>query len=457
MTATNNRWAIVAMVIAVLATSGLAGTDQFTFASSSFVASKGFDDAVVGARIQSDGTIVIAVNVGTGGSKTFKIDEACGAVVRLSPDGTRVLSARAAAPEVKDLAVDSTDNIYVAAGEAGVVKIAPKGDRVIWTRKVGTCLRIDAAADGHTASIADEQIHILGPAGKKIGQAKGSHYTCDVAIDAKSKTAIFTGFRNAKAFDGKKTYPVQICYIRGLSYDGARKWTNYEWSTDRKSDRFLNKPTNNMADSRGDRCTIGKDGKLYVTFQVAGGNHVFRYSPTNIMEKVKLAGGDKYHQFYNSRAEHKCFFARYDAGTGKFLAGQQFCGRLSSGRANYVATKTGEITADEKGRVYVVGRAASGLPLTMNPDGNDYTGGGFILVMSADLKTRLLVTRTAGGKGAPHALDARTINGKTRAVFGGSGMLEGMFTKNAIQTKPCDPGAGKKDPKDGFFAVIEKQ
>jgi len=175
------------------------------------------------------------------------------------------------------------------------------------------------------------------------------------------------------------------------------------------------------------------------------------------MKKVKLAGGDKYHQFYNSRAEHKCFFARYEPATGKFLAGQQFCGRLSSGRANYVATKTGEITADESGRVYVVGRAASGLPLTMNPDGNDYTGGGFILVMSPDLKTRLLVTRTAGGKGAPHAADARTINGKTRAVFGGSGMVEGMFTKNAIQPKHADAPTDKKDPKDGFFAVIEKQ
>ena len=29
-------------------------------------------------------------------------------------------------------------------------------------------------------------------------------------------------------------------------------------------ERFLNKPTNNMADSRGDRCAIGRDGKLYV-------------------------------------------------------------------------------------------------------------------------------------------------------------------------------------------------
>ncbi|MDP6635727.1 MAG: hypothetical protein QGG42_12570 [Phycisphaerae bacterium] len=457
MTTSGIRWITAIVLLVSAAGSGVIEAGEYKFASSSFVASKEFDDAVVGARIQSDGAIVIAVNVGEGGEKNFQISKAGGAIVRLNADGTKVISAKTVAAGIKDMAIDDADNIYVAAGAGGALKLSPKGDRIVRTSKIGDCSRIDAAVDGCVAAIADKQIHVFDSKGEKIGQAKGSHYTCDVAIDSKSRTVVFTGFRNARAFDGKKTYPVQICYIRGLSYDGTRKWTNYEWSTDRKSDRFLNKPTNNMADSRGDRCTIGKDGKLYVTFQVAGGNHIFRYSPTNIMEKVKLAGGDKYHQFYNSRAEHKCFFARYQPNTGKFLAGQQFCGRLSSGRANYVATKTGEITADESGRVYIVGRAASGLPLTMKPDGQEYTGGGFILVMSPDLKTRLLVTRTSAGKGAPHAADVRTINGKTRAVFGGGGMVEGMFIKNAIQPKPADNAQGKKDPKDAFFAVIEKQ
>ncbi len=267
---------------------------------------------------------------------------------------------------------------------------------------------------------------------------------------------IQTGFRNAHVFDGKKKYPVQICYIRGHAYDGSLKWSNYDWSTDRESDRFLNKPTNNMADSRGDRCSIGRDGKLYVTFQVAGGNHLFRYHPRDIMKKVDLVGGDNYHKFHNSRAEHKCFFARFEAATGDYLLGQQFCGRLSSGRANYAATKHGDITADAQGRVYIVGRAASGLPLNVNPTGGEYTAGGFLLVMSPDLKTRLVCTRTCDGKGSPHAVDVRTIAGQTRAVFAGSGMIDGMFVTNAIQPKSGDASGEKEDPKDGFFAVIKK-
>jgi hypothetical protein len=276
-----------------------------------------------------------------------------------------------------------------------------------------------------------------------------------VCVDSDSETVIQTGFRNAHAFDGKKTYPVQICYVHGHAYDGKRTWTNYDWSTDRESDRFLNKPTNNMADTRGDRCSIGRDGKLYVTFQVAGGNHVFRYHPRDIMRKVDLAGGDQYHQFHNSRAEHKCFFARFEAATGDYLAGQQFCGRLGSGRANYAATKDGDITADAQGRVYIVGRAAAGLPLSMNPTGGDYTGGGFLLVMSPDLKQRLLCTRTCDGRGAPHAVDVRTIDGRTRAVFAGSGMTEGMFVRKAIQEKPGDASGEKDGPRDGFFDVVQ--
>jgi hypothetical protein len=139
------------------------------------------------------------------------------------------------------------------------------------------------------------------------------------------------------------------------------------------------------------------------------------------------------------------------------LAGQQFCGRLSSGRANYVATKTGDITADALGRVYVVGVAASGIPLSLNPTGGDYTAGGFLLVMSPDLRQRLLCTRTCDGKGAPHAVDVREVGDTRRVVFAGSGMIDGMYVKNAIQDKARDKGDGKDDPKDGFFVVMTEK
>lgn len=431
-------------------------TADIDFTASSYLGEAGFDDAVVGTCVQSDGTIVLAVNLGPAVRKKLGAEgSGAGCIVRVSPDGAKVLSAVSRASQLFDLAIDADDNLLLAAGEDGLIKASPDGLKTIWTAKPGNVTRVDAAGDGHAACIVERKIHVFDAAGKPLGSASGGQYTCDVCIDGRSKTVVQTGFRNAHAFDGKKTYPVQICYVHGHAYDGKRKWTAYDWSTERSSDRFLNKPTNNMADSRGDRCSIGHDGKLYVTFQVAGGNHIFRYHPRDIMREVQLAGGDAHHQFHNSRAEHKCFFARFEPATGDFLAGQQFCGRLSSGRANAVVTKDGDIAADAQGRVYVVGRAAAGLPLSMNPTSGEYTGGGFLLVMSADLKQRLLCTRTCDGRGSPHAVDVRTVAGQTRAVYAGSGMTDGMFTRNAVQPTPGDTSDEKDAPKDGFFAVVE--
>ncbi len=435
--------------------------DGFAIETSSFLGGAGFDDAVVGAAIGGDGTIVLAANLGADAVKRMGLSAPPGAkgnhgaILRLDAAGRKILSVAFVAARVGDLAADGEGNLYLAAGDDGVLKLSPNGGRRIWQADVGKAERVDAAADGHAAAIAGRTVHILSPAGKRLGQFKGGQFTCDVCVDAASKTVIVTGFRNARAFDGKRTYPVQICYIRGHGYDGERKWTDYDWSTDRKSDRFLNKPTNNMADSRGDRCAIGADGKLYVTFQVAGGNHLFRYSPKDITEKVKIVGGDKYHNFYNSRSEHKNVFGRYDPATGEMLAVQQFCGRLDSGRANSVVTREGDIAADAAGRVYVVGKAAYGLPLTLNPDNGDYTGGGFLLIMSTDLSKRLMVTRTCAGKGSCHAVAVRGEGGTARAVYGGSGMVEGMFVRNAVQAEPADTGGGKKDPKDAFYVVVE--
>jgi hypothetical protein len=433
----------------------------YAIATSSYLGSAEFDDSVVGAGILSDGTIVLAANLsaeiaGILDTSQSNLDgDLRGHLVHLSSNGSRLLALVAVTEQVRDMAIDAEDNIYLAAGVDGLLKVGPKTTRIVWRKDLTDCTRIDVSSDGYLAAIADGSIHIFDPAGTQIGRAKGKGYTNDVCVDARSKTVIFCGFRNAHAFDGKRTYPVQICYIIGLNYDGSRKWTNYDWSTDRASDRFLNKPTNNMADTRADRCAIGQDGKLYVTFQVAGGNHIFRYSPKDIMQKAHIVGGDKYHQFYNSRAEHKNFFARYEPATGKYLLGQQFCGRLSNNRANAVVTKEGDITADEQGRIYLVGKSAYGIPVNLVPDKSDYAGGGFILIMSPDFKERLLCTRTCGGKGSPHAVATKTIDGKIHAVFGGSGMVQGMFVSNAIQAEPVDGGSGKNDPRDAFFVVLK--
>jgi len=435
---------------------GTSWSAEFKLLAASFLGGPGDDDRVVGCRIQSDGTIVLAANLAPDAFKGVKARASAGdannvgCVLRLSPDGQQVLSVNRLAAEVRDLALDGKDSPYVALGKAGCVKLTPDGLKPLWTQQLDeSCERIDAGSDGHCAVLAGKTIAIYDPTGKPLGKAPGRNFTNDVCLDSASKTVVFVGFRNARANDGKRTEPVQISYVQAVGYDGQKKWCDYDWSTDQGSDRFINKSSNNMADTRGYRCSFGRDGKLYAAFESAGGNHIFRYMPNDIMAKAPLAGGDQYHQFHNSRAEHKTVFCKFEPDTGRYLQGQQFCGRLSTGRANSVRMKEGEIVADEEGRVCIAGAAGMQIPLTLDPCGaEEPKGGAFVLMMAPDFKTRSLCTRMQY-KGGSHCVDARKVRGKLVVVYAGSGAEAGMHTAGPLQKDA--------NGKDGFFAILQSE
>ncbi|WP_310395889.1 T9SS type A sorting domain-containing protein [Hymenobacter sp.] len=441
---------------------------QFTVTSASYLGDASSTDAAAGCRIQADGTIVLAANIGAaqpGGLPATVLNNAGatagGAILRLSPDGRTLLSVTRLAAQVTDLALDGNDNILVAAGLAGVFKLPPTAGSLTWNRLSGTFInRVDAAANGHCAvlrpsNVADPdgaagngQVTLLAPDGSVVSTFTGYNNTQDVCLDG--TTLVTVGWRQATAFDGTRNEPVQIAYLRGHSYAGAVTWTAYDWSTDRTSPRFINRPTNNMADTRGYRCSIGRDGKLYAAFECAGGNHIFRYSTTDITQSASIVGGDQYHNFSNTRSEHKTFLARYEPATGAYLRGQQLVNRLPSGAGNTIRVKGGEIRADETGRVYIGGAAAFGLPaLTLDPPGlGTYTGGAWLMVLSADLTQRLFVTRLSAG-GQTAALDARVIGGQSaRLAWAGRTGSDPQYVLNPLQAAA---GGGTQD---GFFAVI---
>ncbi len=447
----NLRAAALVMVLSVLAVTA-AGQSPLHLATP--IGGPGDGDAVVGVRIQSDGTVVFAANVAPGtrfGDKVASgdpVDGTVGVVVRMKADGSEVLSMLPISTKLHDLALDDTDRIYLAAGRAGMAVVDAEGRKGLRAVDIGgDCTRVDVTGDGTAVGLAGGVATLISPSGKRVTQVKGKGYTEDVALHAASKTIILTGYTNNRAFDGKQTFPVQICYVWGFGVDGKRKYTLYDWSTDRESDRFLNKPTNNMADTRGYRCAIGRDGKLYVAFEAAGGNHLFRYSTTDITKPFKLVGGDAYHSFHNSRSEHKAVFGRFDPATGEALAIQQFCTRLDTGNANAVRVKDGDITADARGNVVLVGATAAGLPVTEKLAGSgDYEGGAFVLIMNADLTQRVLCTYIGGGNTAAADLRSRDGGGATLA-FGGQGPEE---------DKPMhihQPLQDKRFGKDGFIAT----
>jgi titin len=442
--------------------------------ASSFLGSDSTGDAVRATMIQADGTIVLVSNIGNGtpgGMVGTLLNGAAastgGAIVRLTSDGNTVLSVTRFVTEVRDASLDALGNMYVASGTDGLIKLNADASAVLWKQTGFTADRVDAAPNGDVVVLqncldTDEftpmgqgvgSIQVFNSAGVAYAPAFGAHNkTYDIAIDSVTASVFTTGFRQ---WNNSTIGPVQIAFMRSQDYTGTIQWNNYDWTEDQVDGVG---EVNNLADTRGLRIDMGADGKLYVAFLTAGGNHIFRYSPTDLPTPVSIVGGDQYHQFYNSASEHKTFFARYEPATGAYLTGQQLTARLTTGAANtcYLAGG-GDIQADAEGRVYLTGVSGSGggtsntlpgLPFTFNPVASDqYGGGAFLLIMSPDFATRLYVGRMSSGCTST-SVAARTVNGELtpRVVYGGYG--DTTYTRNPIQ--PANAGG-----QDGVFAVLQ--
>ncbi len=456
--------------------SPLAGAD-YDLSAASYLGGANTDDSVRAAVIQSDGTVVLAANIGLarpGGLTPTVLGTAStasgGALVRLASDGKTVLGVTLVGALVTDLACDGNDRLYVGLGTEGIIALDASAATVRWSKTpANTVLRLDVGAAGTCAALATSTadpraadpgsgtIWVYDANGTALGNFIGHHNTLDLAVDDTTATVALIGWRQAN--DSTKGGPVQISYMRGHSFSGTVKWTGYDWSTDPTSANYLNKPNNNMADSRGCRISMGRDGKLYGLFEVAGGNHIFRYSPLSVMTAVTLAGGDQWNQFYNTRSQAKTFVARYEPATGAYLRGVQFCTRLTAGGGNSANPQGAEVCADEQGRVYFGGEAAYGLPIPTRykpsplsgqivfapPSLGTYFGGAFLVVMNPDMSKRLYCTALSNTAASTRAIAARAVAGQTVIAFGGE-------TGGATYTvAPIQATAGAVS--DGWFAV----
>jgi hypothetical protein len=482
----------IAVSVLAVAPSTVRGTGRasadgtLAISAASLVGGAGNTDAVRGARIQSDGTIVLAVNLSAAqwaGAAPVLLngagDASEGAIVRLSADGRAVKSVTRLAARVNDLSIDGQDNIYVAAWSDGLLKLNPDASALTWRQAQTRTLRVDAAADGTSIALVTSandpdvgnpgagQIVVLAPDGSQRAAIPGRHNTLDVCIHDVSNRAVSIGWRQASVAG----VPVQIAYLRAITFDGAEQYMLYDWSTSSGDLRFINAPTNNMADTRGYRCSVGADGKLYAAFEAAGGNHIFRYSPIDINARVTLAGGDQWQTFSNTRSEHKTVFARYDIDTGAFLAGQEYLARLGPDKnnaGNTLRVDKGAITADASGRVYIGGASAWGLPLPSHPrytpaperqtfnhlesDATAYLGGAWLTVFSPDFKTREFTTRLTTG-GTTHVIDARTVGANVVIAAGGVAAANSITSTYLVDALQANPGGGQ----DGWIAVMSSR
>ena len=444
------------------------------FTAASYLGGTSDTEDVRGSVIQRNGAVVLAANLGPdvafpGVTPRFVNGATAtspGCLLKLTADGKTVLALTRLATRVTDLARDSTDNLYLAAGADGMLKLNVAADTVIWQKTMPTghyVWRVDAGPGGTNmylsststdpdGQLSGTEIKVQNDQGVQLGNFGAvSQYSGDVVVDEATGTAIAVGFRNFNAQTNAGRLPVYVPVLRGMSFDCATtRYTAYNWESDSllangtRNPRWINASNNNMADVRAFRAALGLDGKLYVAYEVAGGNHVLRYSPFDVSQKVSIVGGDNFSDFSNSNTEIKLFVGRYDPATGNYLLGQQFTARLPSTKANTVFSKYGAIAADEDGRAYVTGASAYGIPLTVDHQPGDYLGGAYLLILSPDMATREAVVRlTTDGRG--HTL---AIRNRDQFVWGG------VVKTVLFSVSPLQPTRGSLQ--DGWFATLSR-
>jgi len=442
--------------IVLLALSPLAAA--YTVSSSSYLGDNSDVDVVYGTRIQSDGTIVLAgiATATFSGVTPILLNGASetsgGIIVRLNKTGETVLSVTRVADSLFDLALDGNDNIYVAAGDHGAIKLTPEANQVLWVNdEVSNCRRIDASAAGISAALHKSseagRVLVYDASGNQTGNASGLHMTQDVAVSDEPAYAYSIGFANKHT----GVEPVQVPYLRAHTHQGVEVWKGYDWPGNYTNNG--DKHQGSQADTRGYRVTMGADGKLYAAYESHGGNSIIRYDPFDVMKDAQKAGGDKYHQSWGMNGaaaiSHIC---RYEPQTGDILLYQTFVVRLTSNnRANTFRSDQGDIIADSQGRVYFAGNASCCIPISWEPFTEQYyLGGAAAMILSSDMSQRLLSTRLTT-PGVSHSVAFHETGAGTVTVWGGHARIkDGSFhyTENAIQQSPAGGS------QEGYFFVL---
>jgi hypothetical protein len=440
-----------------------------TLSATSYLGGAGLDE-VRAMTYLPDGSLVMAANLTTnppGPAPTYlngATVASVGALLRFSGDGRQLLGMVRVAVQVVDLATDAQGRLYVAAGLDGAMRLSTDLTTVEWrqTYPGQYAHRIDAGPLGNAVVLvatdtnpdatniqSNVRIHAYDPLGTLRFSTGGvAQNTTDVALDEASQTVIGVGHTNFNTRDpGGSSFPVFVPSIRGYSYTGVQKYLTYGWSADNTSPRWINRSDNNMADAKAARASIGKDGKLYILFDVDGGNHCMRYDPFDIMLRVRIVGGDEYFNFSNTNAESKTFIGRYEPGTGAYLLGQELTARIGARNnpgnriGNSINCVNGNVTADAEGRVFVAAASAFGPPLNVDHLPGVYTGGAYAIVLSPDMARREAAFRIALDQGRAIA----AINGQTWA-YGGTTISPEFYAVNTPQ--PALNGG-----RDGFYAV----
>ncbi len=375
--------------------------------------------------------------------------ESAGQIVRMSLSGQEILSITHLGNEINDMDVNRENGTIAAGGDFGITLLNAAADQVLWSQKLdGEVRRVAIANDGKVVTLHDKTVTVWSATGTQLAQTTLSRsFVEDIAIHPTTGAIYAVGFDNK--YNSLDQNPVQVAYMTAFDSQLNVNWQTWGYDAD-----TLTHGQNDMADTRGYRVTIGRDGELYFLGEVAGGNSVFRWNgkdrSTNTLVKY-----DAYNDPYNSASPHQTYYARIDPATGEVVQGQLAIARLANGAANAVRVIDGSIAADEQGNVYIGGRSFAGiddrnLQQVGGQTVGDYAKGDpFALVISSDFRTRRSWTPFTenGGQGTISGFAV----GEGRAAVLGTVDQGSLITKAALNDRPFNPD----DPntKDVYLAT----
>ena len=318
--------------------------------------------------------------------------------------------------------------------------------KVEWSKSLSDVARIAISDNGKVGVVRDregpDKAHLFDNNGEQLKEwntDNSKRNFLDIAVtDQNGGMVIATGFE-------QKTGILQVAFTQAWSYEGENLWKNYDFDNEDIYDEDL------LADTRGQRVAIGRDGQLYSSYFVNGGTgfSIFYRDPFDLSEKVsgdRKIETDKYNTPTNVNSIKMTWYGRYDLKTGDLVKGQSLLGRLSNGKGNSVDVDS--ITATEDGTVILAGSAGARIAnrdaQTIEGESvNEYAGfEGYLAVISPDLKERRSWTPITDSDGTVAA-----FRDGTTAVVTTTDFEKGQITHNAIQ----DSAGGKND---GYLIVI---
>ncbi|MEM7553252.1 MAG: DUF4114 domain-containing protein [Cyanobacteria bacterium P01_A01_bin.84] len=406
------------------------------------------DDVSKAVDISLDGKTVLVggtLRADLGVEKTTLLGGGTGSIVRYDNQTNEVISVTELPKRVSDIQVADNGDIVVAYG-GGFAVLNADATEVKWSKSLEGASRISVSESGKIAVMQDirkdsDRVVLFDAQGNEIQSwetgSTGRHFNDVVVTDKNGGQLIATGY-------DQKHSDLQVAFTQSWSYEGEQQWQNYNYNpNDIKADRLT-------ADTRGERLTIGQDGKLYIAHYINGGTgaSIFSREALDLSQSAKEENvvTDKYNNPYNTGPMSMIYYGEYDLNNGELVKGQSLLGRRDGDNGNTVKIDSISVTKD--GTVILGGTSAYGIEnrkerTIEGQQANTYTAlDGYIAVISPDFKERFWSPVSSKSSNAVAAERNGVIAVAATTNYDGD-----QITHNAVQEK-------KGGQADGFLVVI---